>query len=131
LERRTDYYTYVLGLCLGFKTFLMTAEKDRIEMLLNQNPDYYYNILPYAQVLGVTKIWEKKFDGLLTQPPSWCYGAGAEASMFSARTMSNMMGTMQSSMTSSPSSSGGGGGGSFSGGGSSGGGSGGGGGGRW
>ena len=128
-ERRSDYYTHILGLCQGFQMFLRTAEKDRLEMLLEQDPDYYYNILPYAQVLGVTKIWEKKFDGMLSQPPSWCYGAGVDTYSFNSRTMSSMMGTMSTNMTSSPSSDSGGGG--FSGGGSSGGGSGGGGGGRW
>ena len=130
--RMSDYGVGLLGLCMGFRMFLTTAEKQRLEMLLEENPNYYYDILPYAQVLGVSKIWEKKFDNMLTRPPSWCYGAETETAAFSAVTMSNMMSTMSSNMTSRPSSDGGGGsGGGFSGGGFSGGGSGGGGGGRW
>ena len=130
LVRRSDFGVDVLGKCIGFKTFLKTAEKGRIEMLLEENPNYYYDILPFAQVLKVTKIWQKKFDGLLTSPPTWCYGTGADwdHTSFDTRSMSRIMDSMEDNMVSSPSSSGGG---SFSSGGSSGGGSGGGGGGRW
>ena len=133
LMRRSDFGVAILGRCIGFRTFLTTAEKDRLEMLLEYNPNYYYDILPYAQVLKVTKIWQSKFDGMLTGPPSWCYGAGVDMSRaaFDIGSMSRIMDTMGSNMTSSPASSDSGGGGSFSSGGSSGGGSGGGGGGRW
>lgn len=49
----------------------MYTEKDRLEALLADNPQLYYNILPYAQVLGVSDIWEHKFDGLTIEPPRW------------------------------------------------------------
>lgn len=140
LRRRTDYGTELIERAVGFRQFLLSAEKDRLEMLLSENPDYYYDILPYAQVLGVSGIWEKKFDGLLTAPPDWYYGSGVDRSnpsfgMFMA------MNALSRSMTSvpPPQNTGGGGGfggggfggGGFGGGGFSGGGSGGGGGGRW
>jgi uncharacterized membrane protein YgcG len=101
-------------------------------MLIEQNPDYYYNILPYVQVLGVSRICEKKFDGLLRQPPTWCYGDGFDQMMYTASIMS-VSKSISRSMVSQPSSDGGGdsGGGGFSGGGSSGGGGGGGGGRGW
>jgi len=130
ISRKTDFAISLLERIVGFKIFLRTAEKSRLEMLLAQNPDYYYNVLPYAQILGVSDIWKKKFDGLLRQPPTWCYGDGAEMVMHSGG-MAGITSSLARSMTSSPSSdSGGSSGGGFSGGGSSGGG-GGGGGGRW
>ena len=134
LSRQTDFAVYLLGRIIGFKTFLTTAEKSRLEMLLAENPDYYFNILPYAQCLGVSAIWERKFDGLLRQPPSWCYGDGvddvAPAVIMSGitRSLSHSLNAVEASTDSGGGSSGGGGG--YSGGGSSGGG-GGGGGGRW
>ena len=132
LRRKTDFGIYLLERVIGFQLFLTTAERARLQMLLEQNPDYYYNILPYAQCLGVSRIWEKKFDGLLRQPPTWCYGDGADTVIGSAG-LAGITRSLSNSMTSRPvsidsGSSGGGGG--FSGGGSSGGG-GGGGGGRW
>lgn len=70
-SRRTRYYTDELNPILGFKDFLQTAEKDRLETLLEENPQYYYDILPYANVLGVSDIWQNKFEGLTVAPPSY------------------------------------------------------------
>ena len=40
------------------------AEKNQLEMLVEQNPNYYYDILPYAYVLNVSKKWIKKFENI-------------------------------------------------------------------
>lgn len=112
----SEYGASALGKCAGFKQFLQTAEKSRLEMLLEDNPDYYYDILPYAQVLGVSSIWAKKFENLKTEPPAWFYGTGVDYNTARLLTMRNMT-KMNNTMRSSPSSSGSGGG--FSGGGGS------------
>jgi len=68
---RTDFYTEELNQLLGFKDFLQCAEKERLETLIEENPEYYYDILPYANVLGVSDKWMEKFEGLTVQPPSY------------------------------------------------------------
>ena len=127
-ERRTDFYTEVLGKIRGYKRFLKVAEKDRMEMLAEQDPRYFYKNLAFAYALGVTTVYAKNFARLAAQPPEWYdsyrYGHGSVFnSIVMMDAMDNMMSTMTSSMTSSPS--GGSGGGSFSGGGGAGGGGGG------
>lgn len=62
---------------LGFKEFIKAAEKDRLEMLLEEDPEYYYHVLPYAQVLHVSKIWINKFKDLTVPPPTWYVGEEA------------------------------------------------------
>jgi len=42
---------------LGFKEFVMTAEKDRIELFLKEEPEAYKKILPYAFLFGVKEKW--------------------------------------------------------------------------
>lgn len=74
MKRRTKYGTEVLGRILGFKTFLKTAEKEKLETLVNQNPEYFYNILPYAYVLGVSDEWIKNFETISLMPPEWYVG---------------------------------------------------------
>lgn len=69
--RRTDEYTDKLNDIVGFKNFIQFAEKDRLEALLEEDPEFYYNILPYAQVLGVSNIWEDKFKSIAIEPPRW------------------------------------------------------------
>lgn len=114
LLKRTDFYTDLLGLVVGFKEFLTTAEKERLKMLLDENPSYYYDILPYAQVLGVSKQWLSRFDGLTMQSPAWFYGPAVTPYTLNTMLNTNMT-RMNNSMTSVPSSSGSSGGG-FSGG---------------
>ena len=74
LITRTKEYTDKLNDILGFKNFIALAEKDQLEAMLEEDPQFYYHILPYAQVLGVTDIWEKKFADMTVQPPAWMSG---------------------------------------------------------
>lgn len=71
---RTEKYNQILGDILGFKDFIVYTEKDKIKEMLQINPQLMYDILPYAQVLGVTNEWEDKFKDLLIDPPAWCVG---------------------------------------------------------
>lgn len=128
MPKRTQYGNEILGKLRGFKRFLETAEKPQLESLVFQNPEYFYDILPYTYALGVSDVWINQFETIALQAPNW-YDSRDEFNIHSFGTFMNT--TMQSAttvMSSSPSSDSGG---SSSGGGSSGGGSGGGGGGSW
>ena len=124
MSKRTPYGIQMLGKLRGFRNFLITAEKDKLESLVTTDPSYFYNILPYTYVLGVSQKWIEKFESIAIQPPSWYNGSSAFNMHSFGTFMNSTLNSAQSSMTSSPSS-------SSSGGGSSGGGSGGGGGGSW
>ena len=125
IRRRTEKGHEMLQKITGFKKFLETAEKERLEALVYENPEYYYDILPYAYVLGVSDAWTKNFEGIELEPPQW-YGGSMFDRMLFWSFMHNTMSSATQAMSSSPqsSSSGGfsGGGGGFSGGGSGGGG---------
>ena len=132
LPKRTPYGNEMLGRLSGFRNFLEVAEKEQLEQMVLQDPMYFFNILPYTYVLGVSDKWIKKFETIVTEPPSWYSSSYYDPYTFGIF-MDHTMTTATRSMTSSPSESSGGGssGGGFSGGGFSGGGSGGGGGGAW
>ena len=128
LPKRSQYGNEMLGKIKGFKNYLETVEKDKLENMVMQDPSYFYNILPYTYVLGVSDKWIKKFEAISLQAPDWydCPN-GFDATNFGSfikTTMSSAKNVMSSSSSSSSS-------GSSSGGGFSGGGSGGGGGGSW
>jgi uncharacterized membrane protein YgcG len=130
MTKRTAFGTEILGKIRGFKNFLETAEKPRLEALVMQNPSYFYNILPFTYVLGLSDKWIKKFESIALVSPDWYSGTDTFSSASFGSFVSQTMKTASSAMSSRPSSDGGGGGGG-SGGGSSGGGSGGGGGRSW
>ncbi len=75
LISRTPEYSRTLGKIMGFRDFIENVEKDKLEAMLAGNPEFYYDVLPYANVLGVSDIWEKKFQGLTLDPPSWVAGS--------------------------------------------------------
>ncbi|GHU62705.1 hypothetical protein AGMMS49983_04660 [Clostridia bacterium] len=141
-RKRTDYYNGILGRIFGFKNFIDTAEVNRMERLFEQDPGYYYGILPFAWVFGLSDLWARKFERMAIAPPTWYYGY-YEGNSFNTYWMMRSLGRMHTATIRSftpPASSGGGGsgggggfssGGSSFGGGFSGGGFGGGGGGRW
>ena len=116
---------------LGFREFMIRAEKDHLERMGDSH--LFSKFLPYAMALDVTDNWAKAFQGIYQQPPEW-YVSPLGIRTFDPYTFSHSIqsvtSTLSSAMFSSPRGSGGSGGGS-GGGGSSGGGFGGGGGGSW
>ena len=72
---RTEKYRKTLGNVLGFKDFIVVTEEEKIKFMLEENPELYYKVLPYAQVLGVTDEWEEKFAAITLTPPEWCVGS--------------------------------------------------------
>ena len=61
----------------GYKEFIKTAKIQELEMLIKENPNYYYDILPYAICLKITNTFEDKFKGLKYENPSWYYGSSS------------------------------------------------------
>ncbi len=105
---RTEKYTEKLNHIVGFREFITLTEKDKLEAMLEENPELYYQILPYAIVLGVSDIWENKFANLTIAPPSWTtrsYSDGVFDFMLFNMAMRNVNTRMTSAFVSRPSSS--------------------------
>ncbi len=139
IKKRTEFGAKMYGRIKGFREFLITAEKEKLEEMVEKNPSYFYDILPYTYVLNISKKWIKKFETITIREPSWYNSQTAFNYIEFSHFINSTMSSATRSMTVSPSSSGGGSSGGFSGGsssgssggGSSGGGSGGGGGSSW
>ncbi len=71
IDKRTEQSNADLGKLLGLKDFIERAEEDRIKLLVDENPHYFYSILPYAYVLDVTDKWSKKFENIAVPQPDW------------------------------------------------------------
>ncbi|MDE6123651.1 MAG: DUF2207 domain-containing protein, partial [Eubacterium sp.] len=104
IRRRTEKGHEMLQKITGFKKFLETAEKERLEALVYENPEYYYDILPFAYVLGVSDAWTKNFEGIELEPPQW-YGGSMFDRMLFWSFMHNTMSSATQAMSSSPQSS--------------------------
>ena len=74
IRKRNADQAMLMGRLKGFRTFIDKAKKDELEKLINESPIYFYDILPYAHVFGVTKVWIDKFKDIDVIQPDWYQG---------------------------------------------------------
>lgn len=78
IHKRSELYNELLGEIMGFKNFIDVAEKDKLEALVQEDPEYFYKILPYANVLGVSDVLEEKFKDIPMDVPVWITTGGID-----------------------------------------------------
>lgn len=71
MQKRTDQGNTWLGQILGLKEFIETCEVERLEMLVNETPTAFFDVLPYAYVLGISDTWSNKFENIVMEEPVW------------------------------------------------------------
>lgn len=127
MKRRTEKCIEWMGRLLGLREFIATAELDRLKAMADENPEWFYSVLPYTYVFGLSDVFAKRLETLAIPAPQWYVSSSPDYStwnyyMFS-RQMSKSMQQVTSTLTKVDpgSSSGGSGSGGFSGGSSSGG----------
>lgn len=64
MKRKTEYGEEIKARVYGFREFLLKVEKNKLEELVSQNPQYFYDILPYTYVLNISKTWIRKFENI-------------------------------------------------------------------
>ena len=85
----TPYNIEITGKLLGLKEFIKVAEVPRLELLLEENPSYYYDILPYAMVFGLAEKWASRFQNITINEPSWYSGIIDPSMHFSSLNLIN------------------------------------------
>lgn len=77
LPHYTKYGHEITGKIRGFRNFLLTAEKEKLEALVMDDPEYFYSILPYTYVFDISDKWIKKFESIAIEKPQWYDGGDA------------------------------------------------------
>ncbi len=78
MDKRTAVGKAWYGELLGLKDFITNASREELQAELDENPDYFYFVLPYAYTLGVSDVWFKKFYGFHLELPEWYICEGKE-----------------------------------------------------
>ena len=73
-------------------------------MFVEQTPHIFYNILPYAYVLGLNDLWAKKFETIAIQEPTWYTTTTGTAfnPYMMTRSLNRSVAVMNSNMSSVP-----------------------------
>ena len=82
IDIRTDEQLKTYAKICGFKKFLLSVEVKQLEALVESDPQYFYNILPYCYVLKITKKLKPKFDRFALDGPAWYLGELRDVLMF-------------------------------------------------
>lgn len=82
IDLRTPAQLKVYGRISGFKNFLLLAEIKKLELLVEDDPEYFYKILPYCYILGITEKLKQKFDRVIMDGPGWYLGDLRDTLMF-------------------------------------------------
>jgi uncharacterized membrane protein len=106
MPRKTAKGARVARQCLGFQEFVSRVEKDRIARMAKEDPTLFERVLPYALVLGCADEWAERFEGLLSEPPSWFRSPSLAPGRFDSRALVSNLGrsmhSMGSTLTSQP-----------------------------
>jgi len=71
IDIRTPSDLELYGRICAFAEFLTDAEIDKLETLVEEDPDYFYGILPYCYILELTDKLRSKFDRIALDGPAW------------------------------------------------------------
>lgn len=67
----TPYRRQMISRLLGFKEFIRGSQWPMLKAMVDENPNYIYEILPYAMVFGLTDKWKELFGSSNASCPSW------------------------------------------------------------
>ena len=59
--RRSDLGLYQAGQILGLRHYLKTISEEDLDRNLENNPDYFFDMMPFAIALGVDRRFAKRF----------------------------------------------------------------------
>ena len=96
MPKKSSYCIEVTERILGFKNFIIDVEKEKLEAMLDEKPEYFYNVLPYAQVLGVTSVWCDKLEDITIEAPKWYYSNTTDNTYYDHLMIMSMMNSMSS-----------------------------------
>lgn len=71
MPKRTIYATNLMGSIEGLKEFIKTCKENELNRVLELNPNYLYEILPYSYVIGIEQEVFNKIKEKNQEIPSW------------------------------------------------------------
>lgn len=87
----TEYRKEKLSHLLGFREFIKTAEVPMLKAMVDENPEYFYEVLPFAMVFGLTDKWYEHFANIPVNDPDW-YTSDSADSLSSRSSISTGLG---------------------------------------
>lgn len=69
--RRSEEGRQTLSALLGLRRYLRTVDRKQLHRILQQNPEYYYDMAPYALALGTDRKFAHRFERMRLPACPW------------------------------------------------------------
>ena len=69
--KRTENGTLIYGDLLGLRRYMRKVSRAELERILHSNPNYYFELAPFALAMGVDRKLAKQFDNLHIPACPW------------------------------------------------------------
>lgn len=97
--RRSSTGTQNMSEILGLRRHLAKVSKEELQQILRRNPEYYYNLAPYALALGVDKAFARQMAG--RKLPQCSYLVTTEDGHLTAKEWNQLLRTAAAAMDAS------------------------------
>lgn len=102
MPTRTKEGTEIFNKIKNFKEFIKNCDSEKINLLLVENPNYFFDMLPYTYVLDLSNEWIEKFSDIQLEKPIW-FDDSIPFNMVSLNSfMNKTMKSVEKEMTSIP-----------------------------
>lgn len=71
LPLRTKFGNKKMGEVEGFRISLASLTPNKLQELMTENPNYYYDMIPYVLVFDLAENWVALGKGIITEAPNW------------------------------------------------------------
>lgn len=71
LPLRTKYGNQKMGEVEGFRVSLANMNEKKLTEIMNDNPNYYYEMIPYVMIFDLLPYWESLGSKIITERPQW------------------------------------------------------------
>lgn len=97
MRSRTRWNSSVNYRFSQFREFAENADTGKLKEIMDEDPSYFFLVLPYAYQFGITKKWARNFQDIDIDPPEWFisdmnYSSGNQ---FDVVTMSSMLNNLE------------------------------------
>ncbi|MBQ0119613.1 MAG: DUF2207 domain-containing protein [Bacteroidales bacterium] len=89
----SEYRLKIMGELLGLREFIKNAEMPRLKMLVDENPGYFYEVLPYAIVFGLSDKWADLFKDIELDNPDWYHPSTVGSAYMASSLLSHTIST--------------------------------------
>lgn len=71
--KRSQQGTQIVSQAMGFRRFLLRVSRTHLEMMLRRDGQYFYELLPYAESIGLGELLAEKMGDLELESCDWYF----------------------------------------------------------